>query len=94
MEIWGTSWAARNLLSELLMPPGIWIAWVLIMLFLIKKHDLIKKALITIGLLMIWVTSTNYFAIQFTNLAGQWLDWPVPLTEENIVLALKKQKQS
>jgi uncharacterized SAM-binding protein YcdF (DUF218 family) len=90
METWSTSWAVRNLLSELLTPPGIWIVWVLLILFLIKKHDLIKKALITVGLLMIWVTSTNYFAVQFTNLAGHWLTWPVPLTEENILLEFKK----
>ena len=76
METWSTSWAVRNLLSELLTPPGILIVWVLLMLFLIKKHDLIKKALITLGLVMIWVTSTNYFAVQFTNLAGHWMNWP------------------
>lgn len=90
METWSISWALRNLLSELLTPPGIWIVWVLLMLFLIKKHELIRKALITVGLLMIWVTSTNYFAVQFTNLAGHWLDWPAPLTEENILVEFKK----
>jgi uncharacterized SAM-binding protein YcdF (DUF218 family) len=76
METLSISWAVRNLLSELLTPPGILIVWVLLMLFLIKKHELIKKALITVGLLMIWVTSTNYFAVQFTNLAGHWMNWP------------------
>jgi uncharacterized SAM-binding protein YcdF (DUF218 family) len=76
METWSISWAVRNLLSELLTPPGIWIVWVLLMLFLIKKHELIKKALITVGLVVIWVTSTNYFAVQFTNLAGYWMNWP------------------
>lgn len=70
------SWAVRNLLSELLTPPGIWIVWVLLILFLIKKHELIKKALIIVGLVMIWITSTNYFAVQFTNLAGHWMNWP------------------
>ena len=76
METWSINWAVRNLLSELLTPPGILIVWVLLMLFLIKKHELIKRALITVGLLMIWVTSTNYFAVQFTNLAGHWMNWP------------------
>ena len=92
MEIWSISWAVRNLLSELLTPPGILIVWMLLMLFLIKKHELIKKALITFGLLMIWVTSTNYFAVQFTNFAGHWLIWPAPLTEENILSELKKSE--
>ncbi len=75
METWSISWAVRNLLSELLTPPGIWIVWVPLMLFLIKKHELIKKSLITVGLMMIWVTSTNYFAVQLTNLAGHWMNW-------------------
>ncbi len=73
MEKWSISWAMRNLLSELLTPPGIWIVWVLLMLFLIKKHELIKKALITVGLVMIWVTSTNYFGVLFTNMASYLL---------------------
>ncbi len=90
METWSIGWAVRNLLSELLTPPGIWIVWVLLMLFLIKKHELIKKALITVGLVVIWVTSTNYFAVQFTNLAGYWLTWPAPFPEENMLLDLKK----
>jgi uncharacterized SAM-binding protein YcdF (DUF218 family) len=90
METWSTSWVVRNLISELLTPPGILIVWVLLMLFLIKKHELIKKVLITFGLLMIWVTSTNYFAVQFTNLAGHWLTWPAPLTEESMLSDLKK----
>lgn len=25
---------------------------------------------------MIWFTSTNYFTIQFTNIAGHLLEWP------------------
>jgi uncharacterized SAM-binding protein YcdF (DUF218 family) len=90
MEIWSIGWAVRNLLSELLTPPGILIVWALLMLFLIKKHERIKKALITFGLLMIWVTSTNYFAVQFTNLAGHWLTWPAPLTEDSMLSDLKK----
>ncbi len=80
METWSISWAVRNLLSELLTLPGIWIVWVLLMLFLIKKYELIKKALITVGLLMIWVTSTNYFAVQFTNSVGHWMNWPAPIS--------------
>ncbi len=75
METWSISWAVRNLLSELLTPPGIWIVWVLLMLFLIKKHELIKNSVITVGLVMIWVTGTNYFSVQFTTLAGHWVNW-------------------
>ncbi len=77
MDTW--IWALRNLFAELFMPPGIWVLWVLLMLFLIKKHELIKKALIIFGLVMLWVTSTNYFAIQLTNLVGDYVFWPEPL---------------
>ena len=80
METWSYTWAVRNLLAELIMPPGIWLMWVLLILFLYKKNELIKKALITVGLLMIWVTSTNYFAVQFTNLAGHWMNWPTHIS--------------
>lgn len=77
MDTW--SWALRNLIAELFTPPGIWVMWVLLMLCLIKKHELIKKALIVFGLVMLWVTSTNYFAIQLTNLVGTYVIWPKPL---------------
>jgi hypothetical protein len=60
--------------------------------FLIKMHELIKKALITLGLVIIWVTSTNYFAVQFNNLADHWLTWPAPLPEENMLSDLKKSE--
>jgi uncharacterized SAM-binding protein YcdF (DUF218 family) len=82
METWTYVWAVRNLIAELIMPPGIWVMWVLLMLFLFKKHELIKKTLIIFGLAMIWLTSTNYFANQFTQMAGYLLEWPEPLTLE------------
>ena len=80
METWTYEWAVRNLIAELIMPPGIWVLWVLLMLFLFKKYELIKKSLIVFGLTMIWLTSTNYFANQFTQMAGHFLEWPQPLT--------------
>ena len=44
--------------------------------------SLLKKALITVGLVMIWVTSTNYFAVHFTNIVGQWINWPPHITSK------------
>jgi uncharacterized SAM-binding protein YcdF (DUF218 family) len=84
METWSYVWAVRNLIAELIMPPGIWVMWVLLMLFLFKKHELIKKTLIIFGLAMIWLTSTNYFANQFTQIAGYLLEWPEPLILEEM----------
>jgi uncharacterized SAM-binding protein YcdF (DUF218 family) len=65
---------------------------VLLTLFLFKKHELIKKTLIMFGLAMIWLTSTNYFANQFTQMAGYLLEWPKPLMleEERTTQQLKK----
>ncbi len=82
METWSYSWAVRNLIAELIMPPGIGVLWVLLILFLFKKHELIKKSLIVFSLTMIWLTSTNYFANQFTQMAGYFLEWPQPLKLE------------
>lgn len=82
METWTYEWAVRNFIAELIMPPGIWVLWVLLMLFLFKKYELIKKSFIVFGLTMIWLTSTNYFANQFTQMAGYFLEWPQPLKLE------------
>jgi uncharacterized SAM-binding protein YcdF (DUF218 family) len=79
METWSYAWAVRNFIAELIMPPGIWVIWVFFMLFLLKKHELIKKTLIVFGLAMIWVTCTNYFAYQFTQFADHILVWPQTL---------------
>jgi hypothetical protein len=43
MEIWSYSWEIRNLTAELMMPPGIWVLWVLLMLFYLKSMSLLKK---------------------------------------------------
>jgi uncharacterized SAM-binding protein YcdF (DUF218 family) len=45
--------------------------------FLLKKRELLQKALILFGVLMIWLTSSNYFAVHFTNLARHWMSWPI-----------------
>lgn len=79
METWSYEWALRNLLAQLLMPPGIWLGLILLALFLLKKRELLQKALIVLSVLMIWLTSTNYFAVQLTNTVGSIITWPAPL---------------
>jgi hypothetical protein len=76
METWTYEWAVRNLITQLLIPPGIWLWLILLPLFLLKKRELLQKFLIFFGALMIWLTSTNYFANQFTQMAGYFLEWP------------------
>ncbi len=33
---------------------------------------------------MIWLTSTNFFANQFTQVAGYFIEWPEPLKLEEV----------
>ncbi len=79
METWTYEWAVRNLLAQLLMPPGIWLWLILLPLFLLKKRELLQKALIVFGISIIWLTSTNYFAVQLTHALGSIITWHVPL---------------
>jgi uncharacterized SAM-binding protein YcdF (DUF218 family) len=79
LETWSYEWAVRNLLAQLLMPPGIWLGLILLTLFLLKKRELLQKALIVLSVLMIWLTSTNYFAIQLTHALGSIITWQAPL---------------
>jgi len=79
METWTYEWAVRNLIAQLLMPPGIWLWLILLPLFLLKKRELLQKALILFGVLMIWFTSTNYLALQLTNALGSIITWSAPL---------------
>jgi uncharacterized SAM-binding protein YcdF (DUF218 family) len=79
METWTYEWAVRNLLAQLLMPPGIWLWLILLSLFLLKKRELLQKSLIVFSVLMIWLSSTNYLAVQLTNAFGRIITWSAPL---------------
>jgi uncharacterized SAM-binding protein YcdF (DUF218 family) len=79
METWTYEWVVRNLLAQLLMPLGIWLSLILLPLFLLKKRELLQKALIVFSVLMIWLTSTNYLAIQLTYALGSIITWSSPL---------------
>jgi uncharacterized SAM-binding protein YcdF (DUF218 family) len=97
LETWTYEWAVRNLLAQLLMPPGIWLGLMLLLLFLLKKRELLQKALIVLSVLMIWLTSTNYFAVQLTHALGSIITWPMPLDLkdlENKQIANQIAKQS
>ncbi len=91
MDTWSLGWAFRNLVAELLMPPGIWLVIIALVFFFIK-NKWVKNTFIAICLLMIWVASTNYFADQITAIAGSFLDWPKPLSLSFNQLHNKNQK--
>jgi uncharacterized SAM-binding protein YcdF (DUF218 family) len=97
LETWTYEWAVRNLLAQLLMPPGIWLGLILLTLFLLKKRELLQKALIVLSVLMIWLTSTNYFAVQLTHTLGSIITWSTPLDIkdlENKYITNQSAKQS
>ncbi len=79
METWTYEWAVRNLVAQLLMPPGIWLWLILLPLFLLKKREFLQKSLIVVGVAMIWLSSTSYLAIQLTNVLGSIITWSSPL---------------
>jgi uncharacterized SAM-binding protein YcdF (DUF218 family) len=65
--------------------------------FLLKKRELLQKALIVLSVLMIWLTSTNYFAVQLTHALGSIITWQTPLDLkdlENKHIAKQNLKQS
>jgi uncharacterized SAM-binding protein YcdF (DUF218 family) len=79
MENWMDTWAIRNLLAELLMPPGIWVVLVLLALFLLRKHRAWQKGIIVFALIMVWVSSTLFFSIGLTKITDPLMHWPEPL---------------
>jgi len=79
MDTWSVTWAIRNLIAEFLMPPGIWLLFILFALILFKRLWL-KNTIIVVSTLAIWLTSTNFFAIQVTHWANSLFQWPEPLT--------------
>ncbi len=83
MDTWSYSWAIRNLIAEFLMPPGIFLI-VILMTLLIIKRSWLRNTLIVASVVGVWLTSTNYFAIQITKLAGYVLEWPQPLDIQNL----------
>lgn len=52
--------------------------------FLLKKRELLQKSLIVFSVLMIWLTSTNYLAVQLTNAFGSIITWAAPLDLEDL----------
>jgi len=77
-ETWTYSWVIRNIIAELLMPPGIWIVFALFVLIFLRKNIRLKTTLIFLSFAMIWVTSTTAFSQWFYLVSDHWIHWPVP----------------
>jgi len=76
---WTWGWAIRNIIAELLMPPGIWIELALFSMVLFRKNIKLKTTLIGFSLAMIWITSTVAFSQWFLRVSDQWMHWSQPI---------------
>ncbi len=89
-ETWTYSWAIRNIIAELLMPPSIWIALALFALIFFRKPSKLKTTLIGVSVVMIWMTSTTAFSQWFYQVSDHWMHWPQPIN----LTELAKQEKS
>jgi uncharacterized SAM-binding protein YcdF (DUF218 family) len=79
MTIWTWIWAIRNIVAELLMPPGIWVVLGLLFLFLMRAKPKLQKIGIALCFGMVWLTSTTLFANILVSVTDPWMYWPKPI---------------
>ncbi|MBU3542224.1 YdcF family protein [Polynucleobacter sp. MWH-Loch1C5] len=84
MTDWTFTWAFRNFIAELFMPPGILLAAILVVLFLTRRTKL-KNSLIILACLALWLVSTNYFAQTLVRISQPLMQWPQALSEQDIL---------
>jgi uncharacterized SAM-binding protein YcdF (DUF218 family) len=92
-ETWSYSWAIRNIIAELLMPPGIWILMAGIVLIAFQHRKKLQTISLFLPLVMLWITSTTVFSQQFAKFADNYLHWPAPVQLEDLKSALQQSKQ-
>ena len=92
-ETWSYSWAIRNIIAELLMPPGIWILMAGIVLIAFQHRKKLQTIALFLSLMMLWITSTTVFSQQFLKLADQFLHWPAAVQLEDIKSAFQQPNQ-
>lgn len=94
METWTYSWAFRNFLAELLMPPGIWVLCILLAVVFIKQRAFLQKIIISAAACMIWLSSTALFAQWLTQVSNAWMHWPTPWVVEQRFPSVQDQNTS
>lgn len=82
METLSFAWALRNLVAELIMPPGVFLILIVIALFYFKER--LRKVTIIFAVAMLWISSTNYFALHLKKVADHFLNFPQPLRVNKI----------
>lgn len=84
MNTWTWSWAIRNFVAELLMPPGIWIFLALLAILLLNRKKVWQKTVVFGCLALIWITSTTAFANWFVQVTDNLMHWPKPVNISQI----------
>ena len=79
MQTWTFPWLFRNLLAEVLMPPGIWLLCIFVAVLFLKKRATLQKITIVSSVVLIWVCSTPAYVRWLTYISDAWMHWPTPL---------------
>jgi uncharacterized SAM-binding protein YcdF (DUF218 family) len=76
---WTWSWAFRNIVAELLMPPILWISFGLFFLILLRNRRKIQFTLIGFMFVLLSTTSSIFFSQMVCQMTDPWMHWPQPL---------------
>ena len=83
-ETWIYLWAVKNIITELLMPPGLWILMAGIAFIVFQHRKKLQTIVLFLSLIMLWITSTTVFSQQFARFTDHFLHWPTPVNLEDI----------
>jgi uncharacterized SAM-binding protein YcdF (DUF218 family) len=78
-SVWTSTWALRNILAQLLMPPSCWIVLALLVLIVLRRQKKLQMTLLVLLFALMWVTSTSIFSQSFYQWSASWMHWPNPL---------------
>jgi uncharacterized SAM-binding protein YcdF (DUF218 family) len=76
---WTWSWAFRNIVAELLMPPILWISFGLFFLILLRNRRKIQFTLVGFMFVLLGTTSSIFFSQMVFQMTDRWMHWPQPL---------------
>ena len=78
-ETWSLTWAFRNIMAEMLMPPLIWILLGLFFLIFFRNKRKIQSILVGLMFLLLGLTSSTFFSQHVYQMTDPWMHWPKPL---------------
>jgi len=76
---WTWSWAFRNIVAELLMPPMLWISFGLFFLIFLRNRRKIQFTLVGFMFVLLGTTSSIFFSQMVYKITDRWMHWPKPL---------------